>query len=280
MTSFLLVIYYKNRKSLGRGVITALTNRVGDCFLLVLLAIQFAQLLTSYAFSVFLLLIRITKRAQLPFSSWLPAAMAAPTPVSALVHSSTLVTAGIYLLIRFNSIGTEWLLLVGTLTMTMAGLSACAEIDLKKIVALSTLSQLGVIVVALSVKLKGLCFYHLTTHAMFKAMLFMRVGIGIHTIYGTQDFRSYTSFRSVSVLPSLSLAVANLSLAGFPYMAGYYRKDAILESFYNSGHSFLFFLCFLLGIGLTTAYSVKIILLAVLDGGRGGSADLCGGGVI
>ena len=107
MTSFLLVIYFKNRKSLGSGVLTALTNRVGDCFLLVLLAIQFSQLLSSYLLTVFLLLIRITKSAQYPFSSWLPAAMAAPTPVSALVHSSTLVTAGIYLLIRFNTKGTE-----------------------------------------------------------------------------------------------------------------------------------------------------------------------------
>lgn len=107
MTSFLLVIYFKNRKSLGRGIITAIINRVGDCFLLVLLALQLTHLNISYVFTFFLLLTSITKRAQFPFSSWLPAAMAAPTPVSALVHSSTLVTAGIYLLLRFNTLGNE-----------------------------------------------------------------------------------------------------------------------------------------------------------------------------
>nr|AKS04196.1 NADH dehydrogenase subunit 5 [Parasagitta elegans] len=279
VTSFLLVIYFKNRKSLGSGVITALTNRVGDCFLLVLLALHFAQFVESHLLTVLLLLTSMTKSAQFPFSSWLPAAMAAPTPVSALVHSSTLVTAGIYLMIRFNSMGTEWMLVVGSMTMTMAGLCACAEMDLKKIVALSTLSQLGVMVVALSVKLKTLCFFHLTTHAMFKALLFMSVGMGIHSVYGSQDFRSFASFGGVSALPSLSLTVANVSLAGFPFMAGYYSKDTILESFYNSGLSMFFLLVFLLGIGLTTAYSVKMTLLAVLGSCSEGSADLNGGGV-
>lgn len=171
------------------------------------------------------------------------------------------------------------MLVVGSVTITIAGLCACAEIDLKKIVALRTLSQLGVMVVALSVKLKVLCFFHLTTHAMFKALLFMRVGIGIHTVYGSQDFRSYATFRSVSALPSLSLTVANTSLAGFPFIAGYYSKDAILESFYNSRLSSFFLIVFLIGVGLTTAYRVKITLIAVLGGGNRGSADLNGGGV-
>nr|AKS04164.1 NADH dehydrogenase subunit 5 [Parasagitta elegans] len=279
VTSFLLVIYFKNRKSLGSGVITALTNRVGDCFLLVLLAMHFTQIFESHMLTVLLLLTSMTKSAQFPFSSWLPAAMAAPTPVSALVHSSTLVTAGIYLMIRFNTMGTEWMLVVGSVTMTMAGLCACAEMDLKKIVALSTLSQLGVMVVALSVKLKTLCFFHLTTHAMFKALLFMSVGMGIHSVYGSQDFRSFASFGCVTALPSLSLTVANVSLAGFPFMAGYYSKDAVLESFYNSGLSMFFLLVFLLGVGLTSAYSVKMTLLAVIGSGSEGSADLNGGGM-
>ena len=278
VTSFLLVIYFKNRKSLGRGLLTALTNRLGDCFLLLLLAVQFSLMLNSYVLTVLLLLTSITKRAQFPFSSWLPAAMAAPTPVSALVHSSTLVTAGIYLLIRFNSLGTEWLLVVGSVTITMAGMCACAEIDLKKIVALRTLSQLGVIIVALSVKLKRLCFFHLTTHAIFKALLFIRVGIGIHTVYGRQDFRMFSAFSSVSMFPTLCLTVANISLAGFPFISGFFSKDAILESFYNSGESFIFQLIFLMGVGLTTVYSVKMTHLAFLGSGAGGAADLIGGG--
>lgn len=278
ITSFLLVIYFKNRKSLGSGLITALTNRLGDCFLLVSLSLHFAHLLDSYVFTVFLLLARITKSAQFPFSSWLPAAMAAPTPVSALVHSSTLVTAGIYLLIRFNYMGTEWILVIGSVTITIAGLCACVEIDLKKIVALRTLSQLGVMVVALSVKLKSLCFFHLSTHAMFKSLLFLSVGMGIHSVYGTQDFRRFAAFSGVSPLPCLTLTIANRSLAGFPFIAGFYRKDAILESFYSINQRYLLMFVFLVGVGLTSVYSVKIVSLAVLGSSSSGPADLNGGG--
>lgn len=107
ITSFLLVLYYKNRKSLGRSLITALTNRVGDAFLLVLLGLTLYPSGGPHLGLVLLLLAAMTKRAQYPFSRWLPAAMAAPTPVRALVHSSTLVTAGVYLLLRFNAQGTE-----------------------------------------------------------------------------------------------------------------------------------------------------------------------------
>ena len=105
VTSFLLVIYYKNRKSLGSGIITALTNRLGDCFFLIMLGISLfwrKSIGPAYFLVAFILLTSITKRAQIPFSSWLPSAIAAPTPVRALVHSSTLVTAGVYLLMRFN----------------------------------------------------------------------------------------------------------------------------------------------------------------------------------
>jgi len=107
ITSFLLVIYYKNRKALGSSLITALTNRIGDAFLLVLLGLSLYPAGVTHLGLVLLLLTAMTKRAQYPFRRWLPAAMAAPTPVRALVHSSTLVTAGVYLLLRFNSRGTE-----------------------------------------------------------------------------------------------------------------------------------------------------------------------------
>ena len=278
MTSFLLVIYFKNRKSLGSGIITAITNRIGDCFLLVLLAIQLSHIFNTHILTVLILLTRITKRAQFPFSAWLPAAMAAPTPVSSLVHSSTLVTAGIYLLIRFNRASTEWMLVVGSVTISIAGLCACAEIDLKKIVALSTLSQLGVIMVALSLRMKRLCFFHLTTHAIFKALLFISVGVGIHSVYGSQDFRSFSGFRGVSLLPTIRLTVANFSLAGLPFISGFYSKDAILETFYNDRHSFLFLLIFLIGVGLTTAYRIKITLMAFVGLESSGAVNLNGGG--
>ena len=132
--------------------------------------------------SFLVVLAAMTKRAQIPFSSWLPAAMAAPTPVSALVHSSTLVTAGVYLLIRFRPSFSYWLnvvlLLVSGLTVFVAGLEANFEFDLRKIIALSTLRQLGLIIITISVGLSGLAFFHLLTHALFKALLFICAEIG------------------------------------------------------------------------------------------------------
>lgn len=135
--------------------------------------------LREYSLLVFLLILaRITKRAQIPFSAWLPAAIAAPTPVRALVHSSTLVTAGVYLLIRFSPPQRICitLLIIALLTSTIASLRACAETDLKKVIALSTLSQLGVIITAVASGLPNLAFFHLISHASFKALLFISAG--------------------------------------------------------------------------------------------------------
>ena len=264
LTSFLLVIYYKNRKSLGSGFITSLTNRLGDCFLICILGFLFNR--DSHAVVLLLLIIiRITKRAQFPFSSWLPAAIAAPTPVRALVHSSTLVTAGVYVLIRYCFLDSSVLLFVGCITIIMAGLRACAERDIKKVVALSTLSQLGVIIVSLGAEEKRYCFFHLTTHACFKALLFICIGFRIHTVFGTQDYRRFNRLNTTSA-NSLLCAVANLSLFGFVFSTGFYSKDKILEVLYCAEGRSWFLLLFLLGVGLTAAYSIKILKTLVLWG--------------
>lgn len=154
------------------------------------------------------------------------------------------------------------MLLLGSLTLIMAGLCACAELDIKKIVALSTLRQLGVIMVALSLDMKDLCFFHLVTHAIFKALLFICVGVGIHSVFGSQDFRSFSRLATVCLWPLIFLLVANLSLLGFPFLAGFFSKDLILERFYLTRNSFLFCLVFLFGVGLTSAYSLKLRYLA------------------
>merc|ERR1712183_108276 len=162
----------------------------GDVGLLVSIAIILVYgnwrflLLTNTRLNLSLLLLRIiiisacTKRAQIPFSAWLPAAIAAPTPVSALVHSSTLVTAGVYLLIRINFLLVqtrmgEILMVLGTMTIIMAGLAAILEIDIKKVIALSTLRQLGVIIIILGGGCPTLAYFHLLSHAYFKAILFI-----------------------------------------------------------------------------------------------------------
>lgn len=165
LVSFLLVVYYQNYKSLRAGIITVLINRVGDVMILLRIGLISCEGIWSIVYFVydqelsivvlFILIAGITKSAQIPFSSWLPAAIAAPTPVSALVHSSTLVTAGVFLLIRFYSYLEQatWfkplLLIIATITMLMAGMAANLENDLKKVIALSTLRQLGVIMASL-----------------------------------------------------------------------------------------------------------------------------------
>jgi len=254
-----------------------MTNRVGDAVFLVLLGVTLNHSGGLSHFElVCLLLLAMTKSAQWPFSSWLPAAMAAPTPVSALVHSSTLVTAGVYVLLRYNPHDHGWLLLAGSITMLMAGGCACAERDIKKIVALRTLSQLGVIVVSLGLGIKELCFFHLITHALFKALLFLCVGVLIHNTFGGQDLRSFSAVVTAARGASTLLVLANSSLLGFPFLSGFFSKDLIIEAAYNRGMRINGLVGALVGVGLTTAYSAKMAVLAVPF--RGSVSPTVGGG--
>jgi NADH-ubiquinone oxidoreductase chain 5 len=211
----------------------------------------------------------ITKRAQIPFSSWLPAAIAAPTPVSALVHSSTLVTAGVYLLIRFNflffdTIFRKILLLISGLTMFIAGLGANFEFDLKKIIALSTLSQLGLIISTLSLGLFKLAFFHLLTHALFKALLFICAGAVIHNIKNSQDIRDIGSLLFNMPFTISCLNVANLALCGLPFLAGFYSKDLILESVLTLNLNFFSLFLFFFSTGLTVIYSFRLFYFSII----------------
>ena len=132
--------------------------------------------------------------------------------------------------------------------------------------------------VALALTLKALRFFHLITHAMFKALLFICVGVGIHTIFGSQDFRTYGGLYQTLPWPSALLCTANLALLGFPFLAGFYSKDTILERFYNRGNATLSLAVFLLGVGLTTAYSAKIVRLSLRTPGGVAPARLNSGG--
>lgn len=205
----------------------------------------------------------ITKSAQIPFSSWLPAAIAAPTPVSALVHSSTLVTAGVYLLIRFSPLFAEtlirsFLLVIACLTIFMAGLGANFEFDLKKIIALSTLRQLGLMIRILALGFFKLAFFHLLTHALFKALLFMCAGAIIHNIKNSQDIRDMGYFSIYMPFTISCLNVANLALCGFPFLAGFYSKDLILEIVLISNVNMFIFFIFFFSTGLTVSYSFRL----------------------
>merc|ERR1712012_464485 len=219
---------------------------------------------------IFLIIISAcTKRAQIPFSAWLPAAIAAPTPVSALVHSSTLVTAGVYLLIRINLIIIEinirkFLGTLGILTIIIAGITAIVEIDIKKVIALSTLRQLGIIIIILGIGNPVLSFFHLISHAFFKAILFICAGLIIHRIKDYQDIRKI-GFNYLNINLSVSIIIiANIRLCGLPFLSGFYSKDLIIEIIIKGKNIFLFFML-ILGTSLTVIYSCRLNFLISLN---------------
>lgn len=210
-----------------------------------------------------------TKRAQAPFSAWLPAAMAAPTPVSSLVHSSTLVTAGIYVMLRYNILFFRSFLVcsVSLVTLFVGGVRACFEKDLKKVVAMSTLSQLGVMLYSLSIGFWKLCFVHMRMHALFKSLLFLRCGSLMAGLGGGQDSRFFGfSFSSVSGVCFLTRV---LRLCGFPFSVGFYSKDLIVLEACFGGFSIFVFLRFFLGCLFTVGYRVRLIVLGFLEGPLG-----------
>lgn len=276
LVSYALVIFYQNEKSANAGILTVLSNRIGD--VAILMSIGLIRTLGGWNFFIygryirldwdlfkcFIVLAAITKSAQIPFSAWLPAAIAAPTPVSALVHSSTLVTAGVYLIIRFRSAleGTKvqrGLLIISCLTMFIAGLGANFEYDLKKIIALSTLSQLGVILRILALGYPNLAFFHLLSHALFKALLFICAGVVIHRVLDYQDIRCMGRLVSLIPLSVSYITVANLALCGFPFLAGFYSKDLILEVAFIRWINFIALVLFVLATGLTVIYTARLI---------------------
>jgi len=279
IVSFVLVVYYENRKSLAAGILTVLTNRIGDVILILAIRVSINQgmwsithtgMNSSSALVVLLVVVAaMTKSAQIPFSRWLPAAIAAPTPVSALVHSSTLVTAGVFLLIRFFPLLREFNLfftcciLFSTLTLLIAGIGANFEYDLKKIIALSTLSQLGVIIIRLALKMPMLALFHLYTHAIFKALLFLCAGAVIHKNSHSQDIRTMGSIWRQIPLSSACLNTANLALCGAPFIAGFYSKDLILEILLSIDIRVIILLCVFFATGLTAVYRVRLSIFVI-----------------
>nr|URH24709.1 NADH dehydrogenase subunit 5 [Bopyrella malensis] len=285
LVSFLLVIYYQNSSSVSGATITALSNRVGDGMVLLVIGVSvdcgswsisdLMLLLSSEEVALtggLIILAAITKSAQLPFSAWLPRAMAAPTPVSSLVHSSTLVTAGIYLLLRSSealSVG-GWgntMLILGLITMLLASVSANYEQDLKKVVALSTLSQLGLMVVSLGLGLTWITLFHLLMHAVFKALLFMCSGEVIHQAQGAQDLRFMGGLYQSIPFTGVLMNCCSLSLCGIPFLCGFYSKDAIMELGYSSSYSSIFLGLMAFSVGLSACYSLRLSVSGFINEG-------------
>uniref|UniRef100_A0AB38ZHA3 NADH-ubiquinone oxidoreductase chain 5 n=1 Tax=Ledropsis sp. 1 XYW-2023a TaxID=3078463 RepID=A0AB38ZHA3_9HEMI len=268
LVSYCLVIFYSSKKSYNSGMITCLTNRLGDIGLLISIAwtmsygswhfMLYKEMYTEMI-SYLIMISCFTKSAQMPFYSWLPEAMAAPTPISALVHSSTLVTAGVYLSIRFiNKINTSYLLMISILTTLMSSACANFEFDLKKIIALSTLSQLGMMMSSTFMGMKELSFMHLITHATFKSLLFMCAGIMIFYNNNNQDLRNLSLICKTLPMTSSCFLVSTMALCGIPFMTGFYSKDTIMENMSMKNLNLTTFSMMYMSLGLTIMYSSRM----------------------
>ena len=281
ISSFFLVIFYKRNKAFNAGLITALTNRLGDAFIMISFTIlwmaptitltlaSLSGLSASYSLVVLIIAAARTKRAQVPFRAWLPAAIAAPTPVSALVHSSTLVTAGVYVLFRISPIfGPEVRAILGGLgavTSLMARLAALLEADLKKIVALSTLRQLGVMMLRLRFSIPSIAFFHLIVHAFFKALLFVATGHIIHNSNDYQDLRRRGGNSLALPFTQGITILTKISLCGMPFFSAFYSKEWVLESLGRASQSRLVtYFVIWAGVGLTILYSLRFIFYVIM----------------
>ena len=215
------------------------------------------------------LLAAATKSAQFPFHTWLPGAMEAPTPISALIHAATMVNAGVYLLARFAPVlagvpgWTLAVILIGLITAVIGGLMALATHDLKRTLAYSTISQLGYMVVAVGVGGFFASQFHLLSHALFKALLFLGAGAVIHTV-GTRDMRRMGGLWSKMPLVANTFVIGAAALAGVPLLNGFWSKELILETALHNGYGWVYAILVLVA-GLTAAYTVRMVWMVFLS---------------
>ena len=293
--SYLLVSFWFTRIAANQSSMSAfLMNRVGDCLLTIGM---FATLwsfgnidyttifsLTPYMneniitiIGICLLIGAMAKSSQIGLHIWLPQAMEGPTPVSALIHAATMVTAGVYLLMRtsplieYSSTVLILCLWIGAITTVFSSLIGLFQQDIKKVIAYSTMSQLGMMVIAIGLSSYNIALFHLVNHAFYKGLLFLGAGAVIHAVADNQDFRKYGGLRPFLPLTYTVMLIASLSLVAFPFMTGFYSKDFILESAYGQFYFSSIVIYFIATIGamFTTLYSVKVLYLTFLTNPNG-----------
>jgi len=212
------------------------------------------------------------KSAQMPLHIWLPESMEGPTPISALIHAATMVTAGVYLLVRlsplfeFSPMIRSWILVIGATGGLVLGMIAIVNHDIKRVVAYSTLSQLGYMMAAVGASAYGLAMFHLMTHAFFKALLFLAAGAVIVAAHHEQDMRKFGGLMQSIPLVGTVFAIGSLSLMAVPFFSGFYSKDAIIaavEGISLPGASYAYY-CLLFGVMVTSIYSVRAFYLTFL----------------
>ena len=285
LASYLLIGFWQHKHSAATAAKKAfVVNRVGDVgFLLALLVLiatfgstSFqvvfagagnAEAVTMTVVGLLLLLGACGKSAQFPLQSWLLDAMEGPTPVSALIHAATMVTAGVYLVTRANAIYAESevaltaVMLVGTVTLLMGALIGCAKDDIKKVLAASTMSQIGYMMLAAGLGPIGYTFaiFHLLTHGFFKANMFLGAGSVMHATNDNVNMRVFGALRKVMPLTFLTFGVGYLAIIGIPPFAGFFSKDSIIAAAF--GHNVWVGLCALIGAGVTAFYMTRLMLM-------------------
>ncbi|WP_414635472.1 NADH-quinone oxidoreductase subunit L [Actinophytocola sp.] len=290
LASYLLIGWYTNRPSAATAAKKAfLMNRVGDVGLAIAIFIMFSELgstqytevfarageldsATLLALALLLLLGACGKSGQFPLQSWLPDAMEGPTPVSALIHAATMVTAGVYLIARSNPIynltpnGQLAVAIVGTITLLIGSIIGCAYDDIKKVLAYSTVSQIGYMMLAVGLGPAGyaLGIAHLLTHGFFKAGLFLGAGSVMHAMNDDVDMRHYGGLARLMPVTFVTFGLGYLALIGFPFLSGYFSKDAIIEAAFASEEpwrAWVFGGAAMLAVALTAFYMTRLMLM-------------------
>lgn len=293
LCSYLLIGFWYQNESFGGAARKAFVmNRIGDLGLLlgmfliiknfgsleynvVLPAIAEGSSSTVLVSSISILLFigAMGKSAQIPLFTWLPDAMAGPTPVSALIHAATMVTAGIYLVIRCQvmyslaPMAQELILWIGLATALLGALIGLRQNDIKKVLAYSTVSQLGFMFVALGVGAYTTALFHVTTHAFFKALLFLGAGSVIHGVHERQDISQMGGLKKMMPITYITFLIGTLAISGFPFLSGFFSKDEILANVFH--HNIVAYIVLVIAALLTATYMFRLLFLTFFGEFRG-----------